>query len=853
MLALNTLLLRTAYCQEATKAIKLIQKEKVESAEKYLGKLFEKDSINPEYFFSYSIIYLIDTLPKYNVELSYQYITTAIQLYNEVEDIKLLQKFAKEGVDSTLMVYQKSRIEAAAFEEVRIINTEDRYNYFLKVYRENEWSDTVVVLRNKVAFQSALKENTYSSYRKFMETYPKASEIEEARTRFERLYFDENTKDKKLSSYVNFLKKHPETPYREFAEKQILKLSTLSGSFENFLQFITDYPKSKWVKTASDYVFHLNRQNLPQNLLSDSLNNIIEVDQKLFFPIYKFGLYGFITEKGVEVIPPKFTHIASEYTCKATGKDFLLVSAHGEKIIINTLGTTLWKGDYEQVIDLGNGILWIKHKDTSTVLHKSGVTIIDGHLQDVKLINNQLLAVQQNKKWGLYSLLGHTIFEPQFQGIEGMYQYVILTKKDNHAVTTIEQIAQTSRNPLRLNYIYTDFEMLKSNNLYVESSNIANILNSKLAPMLPLTTQEITFIPSGIIVKKDNSNMLYSYDFQLITENQFFNYVYNKDNLFINKNEHWQKIDEEAVYDTAIILSDHISLGLRHDTITFFLQQNRLLKSAEEVFRIIRDHGYHEEKESFLVFTENNLVEVYNLLGLEIFKGKLEKINALGPNLIVIQQHGKKGVIDAHGNTIVPLKMDAIANYNNGSFSILSNSTFGRYNKDSTYISPEYDRALKPYNDTLLIAYKDNGYGLIHTNNEPITHFEFEEIRYWNDTSALVKQNYEWKIYDFTAQEALIENIKHIEDLSNTSDEIIMKLLIDNNYGVYSNTRGIIVPSSFSDIIDIGSNETPLYLAERNIEEANFYVTIYYNNRGEIIYKQAYEGFDYQKVYCDSK
>jgi len=40
-------------------------------------------------------------------------------------------------------------------------------------------------------------------------------------------------------------------------------------------------------------------------------------------------------------------------------------------------------------------------------------------------------------------------------------------------------------------------------------------------------------------------------------------------------------------------------------------------------------------------------------------------------------------------------------------------------------------------------------------------------------------------------------------------------------------------------------------MAERNIEEADFYVTIYYNEQGEIIYKQAYEGVDYQKMLCE--
>lgn len=843
-----------SYSQETIfpKAIKLIQKGKNDSAQKHLGKLLEKDSISPEYHYSFSLIYLTDSLPVYNVDTSYQHISTAIIQLNNIDDPKILDKLSKDGIDSITVFNQKEKIENAAFLEAQHKNVEGGYNYFLKFYTQNNWTDSVVILRNKVAFQSALKENTYSSYRKFMETYPNANEVDEARVRFERLYFDESTKDHKLSSYINFLENHPKTPYREIAEEQILKLSTLTGSSKNFLKFIASYPKSKWVKIATNYIFHLDRNELPHYLLTDSLNSIDKVDKEIIFPFYKFGLYGFVSNQGTEFIKPKYNQISNEYLCKAVIDDFLLISKENNKAIENKLGANIWGGNYDQVYDLQNGILWIKNGRNTAIIHKSGLEILSGIFDDVKLINGHFLAIKQNEKWGLYSLLGYPIFEPQFQKIDGANNYIILTKNDSHAIINADQVAHTSQQEfLRLNFIYTDYELLESNNLYVENSNVANIINPDMKPMLPLTVQELTFIPSGIMVKQNNVNMLYSNDFQPIAENQFYKYVYNKTDIFIKKSKQWLKLNEEILYDSAIILSDYISLGLRLDSITFFLPQNRFNKSAEAAFRIIRDNGYHDDKEEYLVFSNQNYVSVYNLRGKEIFKGEIEKINALGPNLIVIQQSGKKGVIDSDGKTIVPMIMDAIANYDNGSFSMLSNSKFGIYGKDSINITPEYGRALKEYNYDLLIAYKDDYYGLINTKNERVTNFEFEEIRYWNDTSVLVKQNFQWKIYDWNAEEVLIEDIKDLENLSNNSDEIISKMLIKNNYGVFSNKRGAIIPATYNDIVDIGTNDEPIYLAERNIEGADFYVTIYYNKMGEIIHKHAYEAVDYQKIYCD--
>ncbi|MDH5367104.1 MAG: WG repeat-containing protein [Cyclobacteriaceae bacterium] len=854
MLMINALVMSTAYSQETIlpKAIKLIQKNKNDVAQKYLEKLVEKDSVNPEYYYSFSIIYLTDSLSVYNVDTSYQHINTAITQLNSIDDSKILDKLNKDGIDSIALINHKTKIESAAFAESQNKNTEDGYNYFLSFYTHNNWSDSAVVLRNIVAYQSALKENTYSSYRKFMKTYPNANEVKQALVRFERLYFDETTKDNKLSSYIDLLKKYPKTSYREIAEEQILKLSTLTSSNNSFMKFIASYPKSKWVKTATNYIFHLNRSKLPSHLLTDSLNNVNEVDNKLIFPFYKFGLYGFISDQGSEFIAPKYSQISDEYTCNVANDDFLLISKEDTKAIENKLGHKIWIGNYDQVSDLGSGILSIKNGRNTTIIHKSGLEILSGLFDNIKLVNGHFLAVEQNKKWGLYSLLGYPILKTEFQEIEGISEYIILTKNDSYAITNADHLTQVSEGGfLRFNYIYTDYELLKSNNLYVENNGIANIINPNLEYMLPLTIQELEFIPSGIMVKQNNINMFYSYDFQLITENQFYKYAYNKTDVFIKNSMQWQKLNEELLYDSVIIFSNNISMGVRLDSNTFFLQKNRLHKSVEEKFRIIRDNGYHHDKEEYLVFTYDDFINVYNLRGKEIFKGEVEKISALGPNLIVIQQSGKKGVIDSEGNTIVPMTMDAIANYNNGSFAMLSDSKFGIYSKDSVSIAPEYSRALKEYSRDFFIAYKDDYYGLINKMNESVTNFEFEEIRYWNDTSALVKQNFQWKIYDWNRKKVIIQNIKGFEDLSNKNDEIISKMLIEDNYGIYSNKRGTIIPVSYSDILDIGTNDQSIYLAERNIEGADFYVTIYYNSMGEIIHKHAYEAKDYQKILCD--
>ena len=187
---------------ELPKALKYLEKEKKESAFKYLEKLIERDSVNPEYYYSYSLIQLIDSLPYFNTDSSYININKALKDFSSITDEREQNKLIKQGMNLNAFNAQKVKVEKVAFELTITKNTEDDYNYFIQNYGKNSWLDSAITLRNKAAFKIALKENSYGSYRKFMETYPNAKEITEARARFERLYFDESTKDQKLSSFV---------------------------------------------------------------------------------------------------------------------------------------------------------------------------------------------------------------------------------------------------------------------------------------------------------------------------------------------------------------------------------------------------------------------------------------------------------------------------------------------------------------------------------------------------------------------------------------------------------------------------------------------------------------------------
>ena len=73
----------------------------------------------------------------------------------------------------------------------------------------------------------------------------------------------------------------------------------------------------------------------------------------------------------------------------------------------------------------------------------------------------------------------------------------------------------------------------------------------------------------------------------------------------------------------------------------------------------------------------------------------------------------------------------------------------------------------------------------------------------------------------------------------------------NNQYGVVSNVHDVIIPFAFSEIVNLGSAEEPLYFTEKHIHEASLFIVIYYNARGEMLRKEIYDdAAEYDRIFC---
>jgi hypothetical protein len=89
--------------------------------------------------------------------------------------------------------------------------------------------------------------------------------------------------------------------------------------------------------------------------------------------------------------------------------------------------------------------------------------------------------------------------------------------------------------------------------------------------------------------------------------------------------------------------------------------------------------------------------------------------------------------------------------------------------------------------------------------------------------------------------------------IADSPDEKIAIVKQKNSFGVISNTKGIVIPFTFSDIINIGSRDEPMYFTEKHVTEASIFVVIYYNKLGKLLRREVYEELeDYEKIYCQN-
>lgn len=836
-------------------ALNRIEKGNWLKAEQQLKKALKKDTLNPEARYVYSLLFFSSAYPKYNIDSAYHYALASLSDFQKSEP-RQKERMKRFPLDSSILVALRKKIDSVGFELAKLVNTPKGYQLFLDKFIFTDQRDAAIELRDEVAFTGALKINSYKTFKDYLDQYPSSHRIDEARKRYEKLLFEDKTRDGRLKSYQNFLKEYPSTPYQRETERHIFEISTASGETNAFQKFIQSYPDSYVRKKAEDVSYHLMRSDegtFKSMELNDSLARVNELEKGYWVPVLKGEKFGFMDESGKETLVPQFDFIFEEYLCGEIRTDFLITSAG----IVGRGGKTIFKGLIEEVADLGLGFLKVKDSVCVHVVHKSGYTLISSCPQEVRLVANQFIGYKKEGKWGLIALNGRSLLPAEFEDIYSLEKIVVLVKSGKRSLKTTEQIGLLAdKNPFSESIVFDEVRQIEPGTYLVKNGALEGTVNQKLEFIIPLDRQTLTKTPYGYVTKKNEKFNVIGIATEL-AEEQFDDIRFYENWLVLENVKGLQLFTiagrkSVATQLDSIWFLNHLAFALKEDTLSVFLSTGVQKKFyAPSDFQFIKAADDH----LFFYTVDKNKKSVYDAsTGSRLFQLDFDEIEYFGNQIFMITRDGKKGLISSEGKSVLPVDYSAIVITQKDYASLFKDKKFGLFDLENRMlIKPLFERNVKPFQDDLFIAYRDGYFGFIGSDSKPLGKFEFEEILEWNDSTALVKRNFQWMIYNWRSGKVSISKIRDYRIVLNTEEEKIMIVHQENSYGVISSKYGMVISSTFSDIVNIGSDEEPLYFTEKNIEEAGIYVVIYYDKQGKLLRRQVFEKEEYEEIYCEDR
>jgi hypothetical protein len=845
------ILVLPVWCQTSAErqALNLLLKGKWEKSRSQLDKAIRKDSADVTAWYVYSIFYFTPSNPSFQIDSAYTYIEKALQGYPNL-NTKVREKIRRFPLDSLIMINQRKAIDSAAFERAKALNTEQAYLYFISTFTHAEQLDRARELRDEVAFIDALKVNTYQSFLSYINRYPQASRIPEARERYEKLLYEAKTKDHRLASYKTFVEEYPQSPYRAQAEQQIFEIATASSGIASYLEFLQDYPSANMAGKARQLLYHIVKEEelpIPSFLQNDSIQHLQTLEEFYLVPFLKDGKFGFMDAHGKEVIPPASGDLEPGYLCGNIVEELLIA----DQSLIARNGSVIYKGAISSLDDLGYGFLLIEGDSCLDVIHKSG-RVLAQCVDDARIISGSFLAVQDNGNWELKTFSGRTLPLGELEDVDAIEQVVIVKKSGQYQLTTVQDLANVlDAQPPAFSQPVDEVKRWNQNLIWIRTGTHQALWDLNLNEQVAYEHGSFQLFFNGSVIRTDSSFRLWNKRTGLSSYYQAIQI--QKPWIAARSADRWQILDENFqpkgnhAFD-SLYFSGPFMIGIRQDSLEVHVTNSFYVTlSLKTHFQFLpgKDSVY------FLMLEEGDKKTVISHKGERLFTVAFDRLEYAGENLFLVTRREKRGLINLQGKPVVPPAYDAMGNVQSGSVAVLKDKKFGYLDLNSRKeIKPVYERNLVRYSDRFLIAHKKGHYGIIDWNNKPVTGFEFDEIRYWNDSTALVKRSIHWVLFNFIEKKVVADKIRDYKWLRDDATEKIIIVHQENNYGVVSNRRGFILQPTYSDIVNLGTSLHPFYFTEKHVEEASIYVVIYYDASGKLVHRQVYEVEDYERIYC---
>ena len=804
---------------KSRQALRALEDGDFEKAIDFLEKSIEKDSLNPNIAYVYSVLYSTDSFPQYNVDTAHFFITGAIQMLDS-----MTEDHQKEMERAELGIYdfhkKKVEVDSLAWLEVSKKNKISGYLSYMSSYSDSRYVEQARKARYALEYSATKKINTWQAYQKFFKEFSDAEEAEEAKKIFDQLVYEEKTKSNSREDLEDFLIEFPSTPFRKEIEQRIFDLIWVDLDISSYYDFINAHHNPRLTQMAFGIMYHmkgleekkLKNFNLSQyKEFMDSVRQVEVLNQAVLFPIYQDKKYRWMNLSGDPFGQNMFDDISPSYLCGNVENEIIEVKTQNQPKLINRHGSIIAEGFHDGFEELNDGILIIKKNQKFGAMHVSGIQLLPNEFEDIKWLGSRFFACKNDKNYGLFNFGGKRLSPNAYDDIYMIGDYWIFERDEMFAVTTYDRIAEMiEQGELEFDFRFEEFEHIDGEFLIGFEEEYELMYDENLVEITPPHTRRIntrfeTWVfesPEGYHVFNSRSRKKESLSFDQVVQNTEW--------LGLKKGNHWEvrskSLDSEAIVavDSLKLLGDDIAIIFRENSgMAIFPNREIVYIDHDDFLTSISDPKLTDSH--FLVVKKGKESIVYKD-GKELFRTDYEEVGFITENGFLVKEGSKYGAVNERGQLIMRVRYDAIGESKNGVPSVLYQGKFGGFNfNDKILISLTFDQKLIPYSKDLYIMKSEGKFGVISNKNEILVDPDFEEIRYWSDSSFLAKEDGEWMILTFGQQDEVLSEFKEFEYLLQTDNERIILFYGVDGLGVFHSEHGMVVPPVYTDIINVGN------------------------------------------------
>jgi len=859
---------------------KQLQKQKYEQAAKLFKKELAKNPVSAGAKYGMALYFFDSLNTRHHLDSAYYLVQAALVDYPKTP-AKVQKQWRKINVSDSTMQLLKLRIDSLEFATARWAHQVPSYQLFIDKYPTAPQRDEAIRLRDELAFAEARRINTYESYKYFLETYPNAVQVRQVTEISELVLYERETADGTAESYARFAAAHPRNPYRTKADQLAFELFTAPHTLEAYHRFAQKYPENTFASRAWTWMLFLySEQKSLANFLRDYpdypnqpyLQNLLKAQSLAYFPVYEEGKYGFLDSDGTLRIQIVFDSTAGSYFCEGVKDDYILAYKGGKLGAMDKTGKVIADFRYDNIDELEKPLLQVSWEGKQGLVHEGGFEILPAQYDSVEVLNDFFLKTTRQGKHGLSTMNGMTIFEPQFDDISSLgLHFVRFQQNGRYALLPNAQLfPKNGRQAVTApNARYTKIEWIKTGFVKAYADSTQTLLNEQLKPVLPPQKKAIIELPTAWLTQDSTGYRLWTLNGAPVLDSagksQLFDRVVARDDFYgVKYRGQWGVLDKNGkpylpcAYDSLSLISGNLFL-LHKKKNTWLHTADRKLVSVADIRGFQTRPADPERTDAasrmyLLLENRSGKQALYTTTGKQLLPFWYESIRVLGPNLFLVEASNKAALKDSLNKLLLPMTYDGLNPMRKGFVATLKNKKFGAYHPARKLtIPPQYEALLQFYDTegTLLIAKKNGLFGLIDRNNKERAPFQFEDIRFWLQSVALVKENDQWRLYDLNNKIYFLQPFDDISYIQSTESEIVLKVYANQQYGILSNVRGPIIPAEYDDLGNAGDEKVPFYVAEKQIDTANVYLLFYFDQNGQLLRKQIFSEEVYQKIVCE--